>query len=108
MQTWKAALDDKLGDSKPPPDFQKLLDQTHACEQTVVGKRGAVATMTKYRDMMCACKDTNCTKGVGGGGEMAKQEAANATLSDDDTKKVAQLYQEMQACMTKLTSGSGS
>ena len=35
------------------------------CEDRVA-KRGGVPAMSKLRDMMCACKDASCAKGVDG------------------------------------------
>jgi hypothetical protein len=72
------------------------------------GSGEAIAKMTEFKDKMCACKDKACTDKVSEdmtkwGQEQAKNAGDKAAaVSEEDTKKMAAVTEEMTKCMTKI------
>jgi hypothetical protein len=76
------------------------------------GAGDTIAKMTDFRDQMCKCADKACADKVTEqmtkwGQDMAKEGGDKAAaVSEDDTKKMAAVTEEMTKCMTKaMTAG---
>lgn len=76
------------------------------------GAGDAIAKMTDFKDQMCKCADKACADKVTEqmtkwGQDMAKEGGDKAAaISEDDTKKMAAVTEEMTKCMTKaMTAG---
>jgi glycerol dehydrogenase-like iron-containing ADH family enzyme len=71
------------------------------------GAGDAIAKMTDFKDQMCKCADKACAEKVTEamtkwGQDMAKEGGdKEAKISEDDTKKMASVTEEMTKCMTK-------
>ncbi|HET7503543.1 MAG TPA: hypothetical protein VFK02_21120 [Kofleriaceae bacterium] len=71
------------------------------------GAGDAVAKMTTFKDDMCKCADKACAEKVTEamtkwGQDMAKEGGDKAAkVSEEDTKKMTALTEEMTKCMTK-------
>jgi hypothetical protein len=71
------------------------------------GASDAIAKMTDFKDQMCKCADKACAEKVTEamtkwGQDMAKEGGdKEAKISEDDTKKMASVTEEMTKCMTK-------
>jgi hypothetical protein len=77
------------------------------------GAGDAIAKMTDFKDQMCKCADKACAEKVTEGmtkwgQEMAKEGGDKAAkVSEDDTKKMAAITEEMTKCMTKAMMAGG-
>ncbi|HEU4730573.1 MAG TPA: hypothetical protein VFT22_21900 [Kofleriaceae bacterium] len=77
------------------------------------GAGDAIAKMTTFKDDMCKCTDKACAEKVTEamtkwGQDMAKEGGDKAAkVSEDDTKKMAALTEEMTKCMTKAMMAGG-
>jgi hypothetical protein len=76
------------------------------------GAGDAIAKMTDFKDRMCKCADKACADKITEdmtkwGQDMAKEGGDKAgAISEDDTKKMAAVTEEMTKCMTKaMTAG---
>ena len=71
------------------------------------GASDTIAKMTDFKDQMCKCADKACAEKVTEamtkwGQDMAKEGGdKEAKISEDDTKKMASVTEEMTKCMTK-------
>jgi hypothetical protein len=72
------------------------------------GASDAIAKMSDFKDQMCKCADKACADKVTEamtkwGTEAAKEASADkdAKISEEDTKKMASVTEEMTKCMTK-------
>jgi hypothetical protein len=71
------------------------------------GGGDAIAKMTDFKDQMCKCADKACAEKVTEamtkwGQDMAKEGGdKEAKISEEDTKKMASVTEEMTKCMTK-------
>jgi hypothetical protein len=70
----------------------------------------AIATMTRFRDDMCACKDSACAQKVSDdmtkwGQEEMRTNREPPKLSDDDVKRFTQIGEDMGHCMQKAMGG---
>jgi hypothetical protein len=78
------------------------------------GAGDAIAKMTDFKDQMCKCADKACAEKVTEamtkwGQEMAKEGGdKEAKISEDDTKKMASVTEEMTKCMTKAMMAGGA
>jgi hypothetical protein len=76
------------------------------------GASDAIAKMSDFKDQMCKCADKACADKVTEsmtkwGQDMAKEGGDKAAaVSEEDTKKMAAITEEMTKCMTKaMTAG---
>jgi hypothetical protein len=75
------------------------------------GAGDAIAKMTDFKDQMCKCADKACADKVTEqmtkwGTDMAKEGADKAgAISEEDTKKMAAVTEEMIKCMTTAMTG---
>jgi hypothetical protein len=71
------------------------------------GAGDAIAIMSSFRDQMCKCTERVCADNVTEkmtrwGQELAKEAGSNPTpLTEEDTKKMVVVSEEMTKCMTK-------
>jgi hypothetical protein len=71
------------------------------------GAGDAINKLTDFKDQMCKCADKACAEKVTEGmtkwgQDMAKEGGdKEAKISEDDTKKMAAVTEEMTKCMTK-------
>ncbi len=78
------------------------------------GAGDAIAKMTDFKDQMCKCADKACAEKVTEamtkwGQDMAKEGSKEeAKISEDDTKKMASVTEEMTKCMTKAMMAGGA
>jgi hypothetical protein len=76
------------------------------------GGGDAIATMTRFRDAMCACADKTCIEKVSEEHRRSGTQSAPATAkSQAEDQKLADIYNEMIKCMTRIASeaaGSGA
>jgi len=79
-------------------------------EPTSPGVAEAMATMSRFKDEMCACKDTSCAQKVSD--EMAKWSQAQAKrttpppkMTDEAVKRATELGEAMGTCMQRAMSG---
>ncbi|HEY0193596.1 MAG TPA: hypothetical protein VGC42_20910 [Kofleriaceae bacterium] len=80
------------------------------------GAGETISKMTDFKDKMCKCADKACADKVTEemtkwGQEQAKNAGADkdAKVSEEDTKKIAAVTEEMTKCMTKaMMAGAGA
>lgn len=106
VEAWRADVDARHGkDATWPHDVKAIYDDVGKHEAKIA-EHGLVAEMTRQRDTGCACKDTACIGGVLAGAQSTKLRAESTnvpnTISDDERKKVEDLYQQLVACNAKL------
>jgi hypothetical protein len=70
----------------------------------------AIATMTHFRDEMCACANSACAQRVSDemtkwGQEEVRSNREPPKLSDDDVKRFTQIGEDMGKCMQKAMGG---
>jgi hypothetical protein len=89
------------GERGRPEDLDKIMNGMHECEDRVA-KRGVVPAMSKLRDMMCACKDALCAKGVDGEVKMQMStDFAHSEPTPDEAKQLADISKQTTDCMTR-------
>lgn len=76
-----------------PPDVEAILTK-----------------MQGFTDQMCACKDKPCAQHVSDdiakwGDEMSKQNPAPPSFSDDQTKRIQSIGEQLGSCMQKVMGG---
>jgi len=77
------------------------------------GAGDAMAKMAEFKDKMCACKDTACATKVSDemtkwSQDMAKDQKEPPKMSEEDTKKAAQIGDDMGKCMQKAMGAGGA
>jgi len=97
-------------------------DAVAACGKSYdLGRRGIIAStasaeaalkeMERFRDEMCACKDSPCAQHVADemgkwAQEQAKSQEEAPHMTDEDTKRATAIGEEMGQCMQKAMSAS--
>ncbi|MEO7729768.1 MAG: hypothetical protein ABIY55_02265, partial [Kofleriaceae bacterium] len=76
------------------------------------GGAESVGKLGDFKERMCACKDKTCSDKVSEdmarwGQEAAKSGADKAVVSEVDAKTLADITQEMTACMTRIMTEAG-
>jgi len=96
----------------------KTQDEVDTCTEGVAGAKRhmkvaeAMKKMTEFKDQMCACKDTACAQQVSDvmtkwGQQEAQDMAEPPKMTEEDTKKFAQVGEDMGKCMQKAMGGGG-